>query len=103
MIRNVLALIGLAFVLFVTVGFAMKWYTFSRESGKLTINIFTDKVEEGLGKIKDGAVDLKDNLSKALTKPDAEPSGLTHLFGPAAAPKPAPGLPSASLPMPPGR
>jgi hypothetical protein len=85
MIRNLLALIGLAFVLFVIVGKVMGWYTYSRQDGKLTLNIFTDKVEEGLQQIKDNAV-------KALTKPDdatktaqppQEEKGLRSIFGPA--------------------
>ena len=110
MFRSLLALIGLAFVLFVVVGFAMKWYTFSRVDGKLTVNIFTDKVEEGLGKIRDGAVEFKDNLGKALTKPGDESkptdTGLRSIFGPAAAPRTPDTVPSgsapASLPMPNG-
>lgn len=106
MIRNLLALIGLAFVLFVVVGFAMKWYTFSRVDGKLTVNIFTDKVEEGLGKIRDGAVEFKDNLGKALTKPDDDSkqsdTGLRSIFGPAATTTPATGSPPASLSLPNG-
>jgi hypothetical protein len=99
MFRNLLALIGLAFVLFVVVGFAMKWYTFSRESGKLTILIFTDKVEDGLGKIRDGAVELKDNLGKALTKPNEEKE--KDFFGLPRTPTTNGGTP-ASLPMPMG-
>lgn len=103
MFRNLLALIGLAFVLFVIVGFTMKWYTFSREEGKLTVHIFTDRVEEGLGKIRDGAVELKDNLGKALTKPSEETkpsdSGLQSIFGPAAAPR-TPAGPPAPTPTP---
>lgn len=106
MIRNLLALIGLAFVLFVVVGFAMKWYTFSRESGKLTILIFTDKVEDGLGKIRDGAAELGDNLGKALTKPSdekkPEATGPAGLFGLPAKPASAPGTTPASLSMPGG-
>lgn len=102
MIKNLLALIGLAFVLFVVVGFFAKWYTFSREDGKLTVLIFTDKVEKGLQEFKDSAVN-------ALTKPSDEkkaetsgPSGLFGWSGKPAAPAPAPGGTPASLPMPPG-
>ncbi len=104
MFRNLFALIGLAFVLFVVVGFTMKWYTFSREEGKLTVHIFTDKVGEGLKDIKNKAVDLGNNFSKALTKSEddkskQEATGLSSLFGPAAAaPKPAPMPGSLQLP-----
>jgi len=102
MFRNLLALIGLAFVLFVVVGFTMKWYTFSREDGKLTVHIFTDKVEEGLQKIKDGAIEFKDNATKALSKPKdekakAEPAPFGGFFGPAAA-APKPNTNSTQLP-----
>ena len=105
MFRNLLALIGLAFVLFVVVGFTMKWYTFSREEGKLTVHIFTDKVEEGLQKIKDGAIEFKDNATKALTKPEGEKAkqesgSFGGLFTPTQKPAQPTGLPPASLPMP---
>ena len=85
MFRNLFALIGLALVLFLIVGRVMNWYSYTREDGKLTLLIFTDKVEEGLSNFKNKAV-------KALTKPDDEPSkqkvdALTNLFGPAAAPQ----------------
>ena len=112
MFRSLLALIGLAFVLVLSVGWFMGWYSYTREDGKLTFLIFTDRVEEGLQKIKDGAVNLKNSAAKALTKPDDAPknppaTGLSYLFGPAAAPQqstPATptGLPPASLPMPQG-
>jgi hypothetical protein len=108
MFRNLFALIGLAFVLFVVVGFTMKWYTFSREDGKLTIHIFTDKVEEGLKDIKNKAVDLGSNFSKALTKPEdttpkqPEPVSFGGLFTPTPKAAQPTGLPPASLPMPTG-
>ncbi len=114
MTRTLLALIGLACVLFLSVGWFMGWYTYTREDGKLTFLIFTDRVEDGLKKIKDGAVNLKNSAAKALTKPEDAPknppaTGLSYLFGPAAAPQqpttaPATptGLPPANLPMPQG-
>lgn len=87
MFRNLFALIGFAMVLFLIVGGFTGWYTYTREDGKLTLLIFTDKVEEGLSNFKNKAV-------KALTKPEDEGTkqkadALTNLFGPAAAPKAA--------------
>jgi len=97
MFRNLFALIGLAFVLFLGVGYFMKWYTYSRTDGKLTFLIFTDKVEEGLQNFKDSAVNAL--TKKEDDKSKQEATGLSSLFGPAAAaPKSAPMPGSLQLP-----
>lgn len=95
MFRLLLALIGLAFVLFTGVGYFMKWYTVGRVDGNIVITVFPAKVEEGIEKIKNGAGELFDKGKAALTKPEDdkakprdEQSGLGHLFGPSPQPKP---------------
>ena len=89
MFRNLFALIGLAFVLFLGVGYFMKWYTYSRTDGKLTFLIFTDKVEEGLQKFKDSAVNAL--TKKEDDKSKQEPASFGGLFTPSPTPAPMPG------------
>ena len=89
MFKNILALIGLAAVLFLSIGYFQKWYVLTWGQGHLNLSVDTDKVGKG---IEDG----KEALRKALTKPDETPPqepGLNSFFSPkpAALPQPAPG------------
>ncbi len=100
MFRNLFALIGLAFVLFLGVGYVMKWYTYSRTDGKLTFLIFTDKVEEGLQNFKDSAVNALSKKEDDKAKP--EPASFGGFFTPTPKPTQPTGRPIADTPMPNG-
>ena len=59
--RNVLALVGLGGVLFLGAGYYKGWFTLENDSGKLNIEVNTDKakkdieagIEKGMAKIKE--------------------------------------------------
>jgi hypothetical protein len=97
--RNLLALIGLALVVFLGLGYYMGWYKFSSSTGldgreHISIDVDTKKIaadsKNGLDKVVDKGGDAVDNLKKNSTDtshpdfigPQSPNTGNTGLFGP---------------------
>ena len=83
--RNLLALIGLAVVIFVGVGYARGWYSFSLTAGsdgKTDINVKVDTVKlkqdaaDGAGKVGSAIDGLKSAAAQPPATGAAPPAGL---------------------------
>jgi hypothetical protein len=88
--RNLLALIGLAVVVFLGAGYYLGWYTLDTSTGlngkqHISFEVDTKKIaadsKEGLEKAKDKAGDIVDNLKKDQSEAGNTPSG-PHLPSP---------------------
>jgi hypothetical protein len=88
--RNLLALIGLAVVVFLGAGYYLGWYKLDTSTGlngkqHISFEVDTKKIaadsKDGLEKAKDKAGDLVDNLKKDQSEGTSQPTG-PHLPSP---------------------
>ena len=96
--RNLLALVGLALVVFLVAGNYLGWYTFNSSTGldgkkHISFEVDTKKIEsdskQGIEKVVDKGSDVVDNLKKNQHESNtitvtAPPSLSSNLFGPPA-------------------